>query len=217
MSTYGKDIKTKADQTAHDYIFNKLSETEIPVVSEEGGDDSFDINSHQWIIDPIDGTMNLSRGFEMSAVSIALWDKGVPILGVIQHLFSEKVFFSYKNQGAWLNEEKFSVSDIDQKNQAVLATGFPSGSDFSRKSLDQFVRDVQDYKKIRMLGSAALMLSYVACGYFDVYKEKDIYIWDVAAGLALVAEAGGTYSIRPGSSLFKYNVKASNNFLIKKI
>ena len=57
-----------------------------------------------------------------------------------------------------------------------------------------------------MLGSAALMLCYVACGIFDVYSEKDIYIWDVAAGLALISEAGGVYSIKPGSSMFKYNV-----------
>ena len=68
-----------------------------------------------------------------------------------------------------------------------------------------------------MLGSAALMMSYVACGYFDVYQEEDIYIWDVSAGLSLVSEAGGEFTITPGSALFKYNVKASNKFLINKI
>ena len=68
-----------------------------------------------------------------------------------------------------------------------------------------------------MLGSAALMLAYVACGYFDVYHEEDIYIWDVAAGLAIILEACGQYSIQPGSSDFKYNVKATNNFLFDKI
>ena len=68
-----------------------------------------------------------------------------------------------------------------------------------------------------MLGSAALMLGFVASGVFDVYIEKDIYIWDVVAGLALVNEAGGSYSIEPGSSIFKYNVKASNKYLIEKV
>ena len=68
-----------------------------------------------------------------------------------------------------------------------------------------------------MLGSAALMLSYVASGVFDIYTEKNIYIWDVAAGLALINEAGGSYSIKPGSSLFKYDVIATNKLLTVNI
>ncbi len=214
MSSYGKDIKTKADQTAHVYICNNLSKTGIPIVSEEDDNDSFDINRYQWIIDPIDGTMNFSKGFEMSAVSIALWDKGVPILGVIHHLFLNQVFFSSLNQGAWLNEKMISISKVKNNNEAMLATGFPSGRNFSKESLNQFVKNVQVYKKIRMLGSASLMLAYVACGYFDIYQEDDIYIWDVAAGLALISEAGGVYAIEPGSSEFKFNVRATNKNLI---
>ena len=158
--------------------------------------------------------MNFSRSFEMSAVSIALWDGGIPILGVVQHLFFDQVFYSCLNHGAWLNDVKISVSNIDQKNQAVLATGFPSGRDFSKVSLYQFVKNFQDYKKIRMLGSAALMLAFVSCGYFDAYQEEDIYIWDVAAGLALISESGGIYEIKTGSSESKFNVYASNNCLI---
>ena len=149
----------------------------------------------------------------MAAISIALWENGAPILGVIHHLFDDQIFYSHKNNGAWLNNNKIRVSTIKEISDAILVTGFPSGSYFDKNTLNQFVSNVQNYKKLRMLGSAALMLGYVACGIFDVYSEKDIYIWDVAAGLALVSEAGGVYSIEPGSSNFKYNVLASNKLL----
>ena len=217
LSDQGKDIKTKADQAAHEFIVNKLSNTGIPIISEEGNALSFNLNKQQWIIDPIDGTLNFTRGFKMSAVSIALWDKGLPILGVVHNLFTNEVFSSFQDRGAFKNNKRITVNTLKHKNQAILATGFPSGRNFSKNSLDNFILNVQEYKKIRMLGSAALMLAYVACGYFDVYHEEDIYIWDVAAGLGIILEAGGKYSIQPGSSDFKYNVKATNNILFDKI
>jgi len=217
ISSKEKDIKTEADMAAHEYICEKLSNTGIPIISEEGNNEKFNVSDRQWIIDPIDGTLNLFRRFCMSAVSIALWEGGVPVLGVVHHLFSNEVFTSFQHRGAYKNDHRISVSTIKQKNEAILATGFPSGRDYSKISLDKFIVNIQKYKKIRMLGSAALMLSYVANGNFDVYHEEDIYIWDVAAGLALVLEAGGTYRIRPGSSSFKYNIKASNKFLIDKV
>jgi len=217
LSNRGKDIKTVADHAAHEFIVDKLSNTDIPIISEEGNALSFNLNERQWIIDPIDGTLNFTRDFKMSAVSIALWDNGRPILGVVHHLFTNEVFTSFQHHGAYKNDHKISVSTIKQKNKAILVTGFPSGRDYSKNSLDDFICNVQEYKKIRMLGSAALMLAYVACGYFDVYHEEDIYIWDVAAGLAIILEACGQYSVQPGSSDFKYNVKATNNFLFDKI
>jgi len=217
LSNSGKDIKTVADQAAHEFIVGKLTNTGIPIISEEGNALSFNLNDHQWIIDPIDGTFNFTRGFEMAAVSIALWDNGIPILGVVHHLFTNEVFSSFQHRGAFKNDHRISVSAVKQKNEAILATGFPSGRDYSKGSLDKFIINVQEYKKIRMLGSASLMLTYVACGCLDVYYEEDIYIWDVAAGLAIILEAGGKYSIQPGSSDIKYNVKATNNFLFDKI
>jgi myo-inositol-1(or 4)-monophosphatase len=186
------------------------------VISEESQYHSFDINKLQWIIDPIDGTLNFHRGFPMAATSIALWENGAPILGVVHHLFDDQVFYSYKDYGAWSNNNIIGVSTTEEISDAILVTGFPSGSNHDTNTLNQFINNAQNYKKLRMLGSAALMLGYVACGIFDVYSEKDIYIWDVAAGLAVVSEAGGSYVIQPGTSMFKYNVKASNNCLIKK-
>lgn len=217
ISSIGKDIKTKADFASHEFLYEELSKTSIPVISEESKHHSFDINKQQWIIDPIDGTLNFYREFPMAATSIALWENGAPILGVVHHLFDDQVFYSYKNYGSWSNNNKISVSETEKISDAILVTGFPSGSYHDANTLNQFVNNIQNYKKLRMLGSASLMLCYVASGIFDVYSEKDIYIWDVAAGLAIVSEAGGSYFLEPGSSMFKFNVKVSNKYLTKKI
>jgi len=214
LISQGKDIKTDADFAANELILEALSVTGIPIISEEGDNSIFNLNDFQWIIDPLDGTLNLSRGFGMSAVSISLWDKGIPILGVVYCLFSNQVYASLNKNGAFKSNDRISVSKIKDKNEAILATGFPSGRNYSKKSLDKFIINVQKYKKIRMLGSAALMLAYVSTGVFDAYYEEDIYIWDVAAGLSLIAEAGGSYIIIPGNNVFQYNVKASNKALI---
>ena len=213
--SFDKDIKSKIDIIAHNYIIKELTSTGIPIVSEESHNFSFDINKFQWIIDPIDGTFNLIKGFEMSCISIALWDQGRPILGVIQNIFSNKIYFSLLNKGSWENDRKINVSNQNKKNEAVLATGFPSNRNYQKSSLDRFYKKIQKYKKIRMIGSAALMLCYVACGFFDKYYEEDIFIWDVAAGLSIVTEAGGHYIIEKGSTSSQFNVKAANKYLIK--
>ena len=97
---------------------------------------SFNLNERQWIIDPIDGTLNFTRDFKMSAVSIALWDNGRPILGVVHHLFTNEVFTSFQHHGAYRSDLKISMSRIKQKDLAILATGFPSGRNYSKESLD---------------------------------------------------------------------------------
>ena len=213
ISSEGKDIKTKADLAVHDYLLENLDKTGIKVFSEELEDLSFDINERQWIIDPIDGTLNFTRGFEMSAVSISLWDAGLPLLGVVHHIMLDQVFYSSLDNGAWMGDKRISVSNVLDKNNAVIATGFPTGSNYSNKGLNGFINKIQNYKKVRMLGSASLMLAYVACGYFDIYKEDNIYIWDVAAGLSLVSEAGGRYLLGPTSSTVKFNTEAKNRLL----
>jgi myo-inositol-1(or 4)-monophosphatase len=213
ISSIGKDIKTDADLAIHNYLIENLNKTGIKVFSEESENLDFDLNEKQWIIDPIDGTLNFTRGFEMSAISIALWDAGKPLLGVVHHIMLDQVFYSSMNNGAWLGDKKISVSNVSNKNDAVIATGFSTGSNYSDKALNNFIIKIQNYKKVRMLGSASLMLAYVACGYFDIYKEDDIYIWDVAAGLSLVTEAGGRYLSIPTSSNIKFNIEATNLFI----
>jgi myo-inositol-1(or 4)-monophosphatase len=167
----------------------------------------------RWFVDPLDGTLNFTRGFPMAAVSIALWEGMEPSLGVIADVFTGEIFSGEVGVGATLGDRPLRVSSTSDPAQAVIATGFPSGRSYDSDSLLEFVQKVQRYKKVRMLGSAALMLAQVAAGRFDIYEEEDIYLWDVAAGLALVKAARGEFSMKPGSGPFKYHVRASNGRL----
>lgn len=212
----GKDIKTRADVAAQELIIKQLQPSGIPVLAEEGAKTStrgVSIDHPTWLVDPLDGTLNFTRGFAMAAVSIALWDKGEPVLGVIHDIRHGHIYAGEVGVGAWLNGQPMQVSSVSTVSNAILATGFPSGRSYDTESLLSFVMSVQAYKKIRMLGSAALMLAQVAAGHFDVYEEDDIYLWDVAAGLALVRASGGDFSMIPGSGDFKYRVRASNGIL----
>lgn len=208
-----KDIKTQADVAAQALILSHLEPTGIPVLAEEDDVKALDLAHPVWLVDPLDGTLNFTRGFAMAAVSIALWDNGQPVLGVVQDIFHGRAYTGVVGEGAWCDDQPLRVSAVDAVGQAILATGFPSGRRYDTESLLGFVHAVQSYKKVRMLGSAALMLAQVAAGHFDVYEEEDIYLWDVAAGLALVRAAGGQFTMAPGSGPFKYRVKASNGHL----
>lgn len=212
LTEQAKDIKTLVDLESQELILQALSDTGIPILAEESTVKQRFEELH-WIVDPLDGTMNFTRGFPMACVSIALWNGMQPVLGVINDIFSKSIFTGIVGEKAFHCEEPISISQTSEINQAIIATGFPSERDYSTNSLQKFVEKVQSYKKVRMLGSAALMLAQVAAGRFDVYEEEDIYIWDVAAGLAILKAAGGTYTMHPGSNEFQFNVRASNGIL----
>ena len=209
-----KDIKLAADTIAHNYIIDALGQTKIPIFSEESNNiEDFNLNEYQWIVDPLDGTLNYYRGFNMSAVSISLWKNSDPKIGVIAPVFSNDIYFAEKGKGAWKNDGKIFVSKVNRKENAVLTTGFPIGRNYTEDSLLKTLQNISEYKKVRMIGSAAMMLTMVASGIFDAYEEEDIFIWDIAAGLLLVEEAGGYFFAEKNSSQVKYNVKASNKYL----
>ena len=205
-----KDIKTKADLLLNEKIISELMITDIPIISEEIEYSSDHLPDLCWVIDPLDGTYNYTRKFPFSGVSIALLKNSKPIIGVVVDIFGEHIFSSSKGYGASKNCIKISVSKIDQIKNAVLVTGFPSGTSYETAHLYKFVHSVQDFKKVRALGAASLMLSLVAEGIFDVYYEKDIFLWDIAAGLCLIEEAGGKYILRKTIGQFQYEVIASN-------
>ncbi len=216
-SLAGRDIKTSADIAAHSEILSFLEPTHIKIVSEESfstANSSFDITEPQWIIDPLDGTLNFSRGFPLASVSIAYWEYGKPVLGVLYDLGSKSIWTSHVGLSASHDKVPIHVSSTSAFNQAILATGFPTGSSCDQDHVQHFYECLQSFKKVRMLGCASLMLAQVASGRFDAYEELDIYIWDVAAGLALVSAAGGQYRLKPGSSSSQFHVYASNNNLM---
>lgn len=187
----GKDIKLSSDKNSEKIIMEILDESGIAILSEEYGlkgqkGDTF------WVIDPLDGTMNYYRGLdELSCVSVSLWRDGYPILGVVNRFMVSELFYGEKGFGAYLNDEPIYTSNIKITNQAIMATGFPVKRAYDTKSLSGFVEQIQNFKKVRMLGAAAIMSTFVACGRFDVYFEDEIMLWDISAGVAIVEAAGG--------------------------
>jgi len=207
----GRDIKLKADRNSERIILDFLKKgSDFPILSEEKGAIGTDGAEFKWIVDPLDGSLNYMRGIPLACVSIGLWKDTEPILGVVYDFNRSELFSGIVGSGAWLNDRKICDSTIDKKEKAVLCTGFPVSTDFSTGSLTDYIGRIQEYKKIRLFGSAALSLAYVACGRADVYLENGIRIWDVAAGLALVKSAGGSvrYSLQAGNNTLK--VQASN-------
>lgn len=196
-SQEGKDIKLELDKKSEEMIIYILTkEFDYPVLSEEIGLTK-DIEKYKpyWIIDPIDGTLNFSRDNPTSCISIALWTDNNPILGVIYDFNRDELFSGYVGVGAWLNEIELKTQYKKEKSQAILATGFPTYMSDDEAILKSFISQVQEYKKIRMIGSAALSLAYVACGRFDAYMETNIKLWDVAAGIAINKAINNKYEI----------------------
>lgn len=222
LSDCGKDIKTEADKAAEATVLKALQSTGYAILSEESGLSNTDKNFPTicesslpiWIIDPLDGTYNFTRGFPMCCVSIALWQGLNPVLGVIYDFASGKIYSGIVDNGASCNDEAIQVSRVASHDQAALATGFPSSRDYSNVALEASIRSIQRFKKIRMIGSAALSLAHVSSGNVDAYAEEDIWLWDVAAGLALVKSAGGNFTISDIKDSFQLDVIATNGFLI---
>lgn len=187
-SEEGRDIKLQLDRETEDLLRKKLESTNIPILGEEfGGEESF--KSERWVIDPIDGTANYFRGLDQCCISIALMDKNEASVGVVYNFNNGEMYAAAKGLGCYLNDSKVTVSNIDQKNKASLTTGFPASETI--ESQYDFLEDLKGWKKIRMFGSAALSCAYVASGKCDYYAEKGVYLWDFAAGICLVKEAGG--------------------------
>jgi myo-inositol-1(or 4)-monophosphatase len=116
---------------------------------------------------------------------------------------------------ALLNDKQIKVSAVNQKDLGILITGLPNKTDYSDKNLLMMIRDFQSWRKVRMIGSAAMASVYVASGKADVYKEKKTYIWDIAAGAAIVKAAGGNVSISNQNSDFQVDVFFSNGNILE--
>jgi myo-inositol-1(or 4)-monophosphatase len=213
----GRDVKLEGDIRLNQLIVRRLQEnTPYAVLSEEEGfsKGKLDNKEYLWIVDPLDGSLNFSRGIPLFCISIALWREMEPLLGVIYDFNRDEMFTGLVAEGAWLNGMPIKVSDVVEESEAVLCTGFPVSTDFSEPALLNFVKDIQSYRKVRLLGSAALSLAYVASGRADAYYENDIAIWDVAAGIAIVKAAGGVVHFRPSEINNRLIVRAANGFLL---
>ena len=210
-----KDIKLTADIQAEQSIKDIISaESSYPILAEESGKSVEKLGDTYWIIDPLDGTANYSRSIPISAVSICLMHQLNPVLGVIYDFNNDHLYEGSIVSDALLNNQKIKVSSVDNSESGILITGLPNNTDYSDKGLTKMIRDFQDWRKVRMLGSAAMASAFVASGKADVYKEKNSYIWDVAAGAAIVKAAGGYVSLTNQNESFQVDVFFSNGHIL---
>lgn len=178
---------------------------------EEGGPKSS--GEYLWVVDPLDGTTNFIHGVPFFAVSVALCYRNRPILGMVYEVVRDEMFSAILDGGAFLNGDIIRVSEQQPLQHALVGTGFPVNR-FERlepylELLGKFIRHTHG---LRRLGSAALDLSYVACGRLDAYYEVALNPWDVAAGALIVQEAGGKVTDFSGHENFIFGgeIVASN-------
>jgi myo-inositol-1(or 4)-monophosphatase len=209
------DIKLEVDVLAQNLITNILLERfpEHALYGEEGivGDQTSD---YQWVVDPLDGTVNFFYGIPHFCVSIALRFRGDVIVGVIYDPIRDELWSGEKGEPPLLNGNSFRVSPRVTLGEAVVSIGFAKTSATIAAGLPLLGEMVHRVRKCRMLGSAALDMAYVACGRLDAYIEQGISLWDIAAGWLLVEAAGGRVEMEARSDApDKFRIVASNGRL----
>jgi len=148
--------------------------------------------TRRWIVDPLDGTTNFLHGLPHWAVSIALEHKGQIVAGVVYDPAKDEMFYAEKGGGAWVNEQRMRVSGRSRLSDALFATGLPwSGRGDLPDTLKDLARLLPACAGVRRFGAAALDLCYVAAGRYDGFWERRLHIWDIAAGIIILREAGG--------------------------
>ena len=214
LSNEGRDIKLKADLESEKLIKDHLLlNSDFPILAEESGANN-DLGNSFWVVDPLDGTSNYSRDFPICCISIALILKNEIALGVINDFNRSYIYEGSIESKAKLNGQDINVSSINEISKATLATGLPAKGNFNNKSMVELSGELANWKKVRMIGSAAMSCAYVASGQFDQYQEKGIFLWDIAAGLSIIEAAGGKYFYKSHpTDKFKVDVVANNNCL----
>jgi myo-inositol-1(or 4)-monophosphatase len=189
------DLVTAFDLSVEQLVRERLASLtpDLPVVGEEEGGDT--LRASAWFCDPIDGTTNYAHGHPVWAVSIGAVLDGEPVAGAIVAPALALEWFGHAGGGAWRNGEPCHVSTTGDIEHALIATGFPRERE--REPDNNFATFVKVKKKcqgVRRCGAAAVDLAFVADGTYDGYWERKLAPWDLAAGVAIVAAAGGRVS-----------------------
>ena len=199
------DFVSNADTKAEKIIIDELAKTKknYSIISEEGGSKNNQDSENVWIIDPIDGTTNFLHGIPHFAISIALKSNNEIVSGVIFDPIKDEMFYAEKNNGAFFNNQRIKVSKKKQINNCLFATG---GKE--KIELDLITRKS---------GSAALDMAYVAAGRYDGYFQNNLNLWDIAAGIVIIKEAGGIINEIDLSKNDNINIRASNTSINEKM
>lgn len=182
------DVKLQVDSETQAFLAQRLWDlTKIPVVGEEDFSSPPPADLY-WLVDPIDGSFNLWAGIPHAAVSLALMHGELPLAGVVEDIFSRNQFSAYLN-GGFRQDNNLLPPPSTQRTGLVL-TAFSPPMHSRDSSLGSFLQQILSFRKVRMLGSASLSLTYLARGLCDAVILQDIHAWDVMAGCAIAKEAG---------------------------
>ncbi|AWI85110.1 inositol monophosphatase [Alloyangia pacifica] len=188
------DFVSRADIAAEKILKDELlgARPTYGWLGEEGGGQDGEDPTRRWIVDPLDGTTNFLHGLPHWAISIALEHKGKIVAGVVFDPAKDEMFYAEKGAGAWLNDSRrLRVSGRHRMIEAIFATGVPFAA---KKTLPATLKDLArlmpECAGVRRWGAAALDLAYVAAGRYDGYWERELNIWDIAAGGLIASEAG---------------------------
>jgi len=194
------DFVTNADIKAEKIIIDELTKSRknYSILSEESGSKENKDIDNVWIIDPIDGTINFLHGVPHFAISIALKSNNEIVSGLIYDPIKDEMFYAEKNNGAYFNNKRIRVSKRKKMEDCLFATGEIDNENIKQK--------INSKLSIRISGSAALDMAYVASGRYDGYFQKNLNLWDIAAGIIIVKEAGGQVN--------DLNLKQNNNINI---
>jgi myo-inositol-1(or 4)-monophosphatase len=231
------DIKLELDVRCQKLIERTLAAEfpKIALLGEEGISGNPDA-AQRWVVDPIDGTVNFTYGIPHACVSIALQvqsskfkvqsqkskndqeqEDHETIVGVVYDPFCDELWTAIRGQPARLNGKIIRVSDRKSLRETIVAIGFAKTHASLEATLPYFNQLVRRTRKVRIMGSAALAMVYVASGRFDAYVERGIRLWDIAAGGLIVECAGGEFWRRPIPGDYAYEMVTSNGFLRKKL
>ncbi len=193
------DFVTNADTKAEKIIIDELtrSRKNYSILSEESGSKENKDIDNVWIIDPIDGTINFLHGVPHFAISIALKSNNEIVSGLIYDPIKDEMFYAEKNNGAYFNNKRIRVSKRKKMEDCLFASGEIDNENFKQQQMLNYHRKS---------GSAALDMAYVASGRYDGYFQKNLNLWDIAAGIIIVKEAGGQVN--------DLNLKQNNNINI---
>ena len=187
------DFVSRADIAAEKIIRDMLTEARPTYgwLGEESSEVAGEDPTRRWVVDPLDGTTNFLHGLPHFAVSIALEHRGKIVSGVVYDPAKDEIFVAEKGAGAWMNDSRIRVSDRRHMSESLYATGLPfSGRADLPDTLKDLAQLLPACAGVRRWGAAALDLAYVACGRYDGFWERNLKLWDIAAGLIIAREAG---------------------------
>jgi len=199
------DFVSNADIKAEKIIIEELKKARphYSIISEEDGSEINKDKNNTWIIDPIDGTTNFLHGVPHFAISIALKSGNEIVSGIIYDPIKDEMFYAEKDNGAFFNNQRIRVSKKKDLNSCLFASGG--------------LLESQIDLPLRKSGSAALDLAYVAAGRYDGYFQNDLNLWDIAAGIIILKEAGGMISEIDPSQNKKIKIRASSEAINGKM